>query len=56
MENNPRAVFERLFGDTGSTDAAVRLDRMRRERAFSTRCWLEVTGLQNRIGPRDRRS
>ena len=24
MENNPRAIFERLFGDTGSTDPAVR--------------------------------
>ena len=28
MENNPRVVFERLFGDTGSTDPIVRQRRM----------------------------
>ena len=28
MENNPRAVFERLFGDSGSTDPAARLARI----------------------------
>ena len=28
MENNPRAIFERLFGDTGSTDPAVRKARL----------------------------
>jgi hypothetical protein len=33
MENNPRAVFERLFGDSGSTDPAVR--RARREKDAS---------------------
>ncbi|HIF23544.1 MAG TPA: DUF1552 domain-containing protein [Gemmatimonadetes bacterium] len=33
MENNPRVVFERLFGDSGSTDPAVR--RARRERDAS---------------------
>ena len=32
-ENNPRAVFERLFGDSGSTDPKVRLARLRRHRA-----------------------
>ncbi len=29
MENNPRAVFERLFGASDSTDAATRAARMR---------------------------
>ena len=33
MENNPRVVFERLFGDSGSTDPAVR--RARREKDAS---------------------
>ena len=28
MEHNPRAVFERLFGDAGSTGRAARLERM----------------------------
>jgi hypothetical protein len=30
MENNPRRVFERLFGDVGSTDPAVRKAAQRR--------------------------
>ena len=30
IENDPRAVFERLFGTTGSTDPAARLARLRR--------------------------
>ena len=34
MENDPRAVFERLFGDAGSTDAAARLVRMRQQRSI----------------------
>jgi hypothetical protein len=29
MENNPRAVFERLFGDSGSTDPTVRYARLK---------------------------
>ncbi|MCY4512006.1 MAG: DUF1552 domain-containing protein, partial [Acidobacteria bacterium] len=31
MENNPRAVFERLFGDSGSPDPAVRRGGLRGE-------------------------
>ena len=31
MENNPRAVFERLFGDSGSTDPAVRKARLEKD-------------------------
>ena len=38
MENNPRAVFERLFGDSDSTDPAARLRAHRsRTAASSTR-------------------
>ena len=37
-ENNPRAVFERLFGDSGSTDPQARLRAASsRTAAFSTR-------------------
>jgi len=32
-ENNPRTVFERLFGDSGSTDARTRLARIRQDRS-----------------------
>ena len=34
MENNPRVVFEQMFGDSGSTDPAVRRARMQRDRSI----------------------
>jgi hypothetical protein len=34
METQPRVVFERLFGDSGSTDPSVRLARMREDRSI----------------------
>src|SRR4029077_3871806 len=32
-QNNPRVVFERLFGDTGNTDPKARLTRIRQQRS-----------------------
>ena len=47
MENNPRVVFERLFGDSGSTDPSARLARIAaRTAASSTRSPTRSTGLQ----------
>ena len=34
MENRPRAVFERLFGDNDSTDPAVRLRQIQTDRSI----------------------
>jgi len=34
MEHKPRTVFERLFGDGDSTDAAARLERIHRNRSI----------------------
>ena len=34
METNPRAVFERLFGGSDSTDAAARVARVAKERSI----------------------
>ncbi|MEK7834496.1 MAG: DUF1552 domain-containing protein, partial [Acidobacteriota bacterium] len=34
VENNPRAIFERLFGDGDSTDAAARLAQINRQRSI----------------------
>ncbi|HEX4949359.1 MAG TPA: DUF1552 domain-containing protein [Blastocatellia bacterium] len=34
VENNPRAIFERLFGDGDSTDAAERLAQFKRQRSL----------------------
>ena len=34
IENDPRAVFERLFGTSGSTDPAARMARLRRDQGI----------------------
>jgi hypothetical protein len=54
MENNPRAVFERLFGDSGSTDPQVRLARMRTNRSILDSVSDKARRLTNRLGSRDR--
>ena len=53
MENNPRVVFERLFGDSGSTDAKDRLGRLRRDRSVLDSVTETVADLQRRVGPND---
>ena len=54
MENNPRVVFERLFGDSGSTDPAVRLARIKEDRSILDSVIEKVVDLQQGIGPGDR--
>ncbi|HZS05518.1 MAG TPA: DUF1552 domain-containing protein [Blastocatellia bacterium] len=46
VENNPRAIFERLFGDGDSTDAAARLALLNKQRSLLD----YVTGSLNRLG------
>ena len=53
-ENNPRAVFERLFGDSGSTDAATRLDRIRKDRSILDSVSDKIVALERGLGPTDR--
>ena len=53
-ENNPRAVFERLFGDSGSTDAATRLDRIRKDRSILDSVSDKIAALERGLGPTDR--
>ncbi len=52
-ENNPRAVFERLFGDSGSTDPAVRLDRIRKDQSILDSVSDKISALQRGLGPND---
>jgi hypothetical protein len=52
-ENNPRAVFERLFGDSGSTDAAARLDRIRKDQSILDSVSDKIGALQRGLGPAD---
>ena len=54
MENDPRVVFERLFGDSGSTDPVVRLARIREDRSILDSVTEKVADLQRGIGPEDR--
>jgi len=51
-ENNPRAVFERLFGDGGS--AAQRLSQARENRSILDSVTAEMDRLQSRLGAGDR--
>src|SRR5438876_770476 len=53
-QNNPRAVFDRLFGDAGSTDPKTRLTRIRQQRSVLDSLTKEVASLQGSLGPGDR--
>jgi hypothetical protein len=54
MENNPRVVFERLFGDTGSTDPAVRRRRLSKDASLLDSVTARVADLQRGVGTQDR--
>ena len=52
-EWNPRAVFERLFGDSGSTERAAREARLRQHKSILDSVAEKLRGLKNDLGPRD---
>src|SRR5216683_1307478 len=52
-QNNPRAVFERLFGDAGSTDPKAQLTRIQHERSVLDSVTQEVARLRRALGPGD---
>jgi hypothetical protein len=54
MEANPRVVFERLFGDIGSTDANTLRARTRRQTSILDSVFDKVGRLKRQIGPGDR--
>jgi len=54
MEDKPRVVFERLFGDSDTTDRAARLALIRENRTILDSVMQKVASLQARLGPRDR--
>jgi hypothetical protein len=54
MENDPRLVFERLFGDGGTTDPAVRVSRLRKDRSILDSVTETVVDLQRGLGAGDR--
>ena len=54
-ENNPRVVFERLFGSSDSTDPRVRASRLRQDRSILDSVTDRVRQLQQKLGPADNR-
>jgi len=53
MEWNPRAVFERLFGDSGSTDRSAREVRMRQHKSLLDSVTEKLASLKRDLGPKD---
>ena len=53
MENTPRAVFERLFGDSGSTDPAVRKARLSRDASLLDSVTERAADLSRELGTAD---
>ena len=54
MENNPRVVFERLFGGSGTTDAAARRARMQEDGTILDAVAGKLARLRAGLGGRDR--
>lgn len=53
MENNPRAVFERLFGDASTIDPAARVTRLQRDRSLLDSVTQKVAELRRTVGSGD---
>jgi hypothetical protein len=54
MENSPRVIFERLFGDGNSTDPKERLAQIRRRDSILQTVTEATNQLMGRLGPSDR--
>ena len=55
MEWNPRAAFETLFGDSGSTDRAARESRLTQRKSLLDSVNEKLSDLKRRLGPQDQR-
>src|SRR6516165_7044591 len=54
-ENNPRVLFERMFGSSDSTDAKVRAARLRQDKSLLDSVNDRVKQLQRKLGAADNR-
>jgi hypothetical protein len=54
MEHNPRALFERLFGDSDTTDSKSRLERIQERRSILDGTTKLASPFLGEIGPGDR--
>jgi hypothetical protein len=53
MEYNPRAVFEKLFGDSGSTNPAAREARLQQHKSILDSVSDKLASLKKTLGPQD---
>ena len=53
MEWNPRAVFETIFGDSGSTERAARAARLRQRKSLLDSVTEKLADLKRELGPQD---
>jgi hypothetical protein len=53
MEWNPRAVFEKLFGDSGTTERGAREGRLRQQKSILDSVSEKLAGLRRELGPQD---
>lgn len=53
MEYNPRSVFEKLFGDSGSTDRAARERRLHQHKSILDSVNDKLAGIRRQLGPQD---
>jgi len=54
MEYNPRAVFEKLFGDSGSTERTAREARLMQQKSILDSVTEKLASLKRELGPQDR--
>ena len=54
VQNNPRAVFERLFGDSDTTETEARRARLLKEASILDAVTAKVSRLQAKLGASDR--
>ena len=54
MENNPRVVFERLFGGDATTEPAARLARRETDRSLLDSVTARVADIERVLGPSDK--
>jgi uncharacterized protein DUF1552 len=53
VEYNPRAVFEKLFGDSGSTERAAREARLQQHKSILDSVTEKLAALKRELGPQD---
>jgi len=53
MDWNPRTVFEKLFGDSGSTDRTARAKRLQQHKSILDSVNGKLASLRQELGPRD---